>query len=256
MASTALDKKKEPVIPTERAELAGAITGCKQAEARRDGLRNDIGRGKRSSADTDEEIKGLEAKVAAADAADRKRAAGMIKAGRPVVTPWTGDTARSAIEHAKVRRDSIMRGVAELESELAEAEIDAASAKNAVVVSAIKLVAPLFAARMARIRELRSELLQERVALSMLMSDTPVEFPQGAEAFFPARAAETARIEARKAACGAFAREAETDGAYLAVMPAAHTTEEYSAVIEAADRWKRAFARLLDDPAAELPEKI
>jgi len=57
-------------------------------------------------------------------------------------------------------------------------------------------------------------------------------------------------------ACGEMRAEAETDAAYLAVMPAAHTPKEYGMVLEVAERWKRELARLFDDPTAELTEKI
>ena len=253
--STALEKKRpEPSISAGRAELAAAIVHRREAEAIYERQREAVARVEAEIGQCDVERAKDEAALAKKRHEDVSRAATAIRNETKVISAWAEDAVHRSIEAVKNRRQLLIQAAEQLKADLVKFAIDVASAKNVAIVAATKVAAPLYAARITRIRELRLELLKERVALATFMIDITVEFPHDAQAFFAAREAEAARIKAREAACGAFAREAETDAAYLAVMPASHSMEEYQTVMEVAEQWKSVFARLLDDANAELPE--
>jgi hypothetical protein len=247
--------EKKAALSTERAELHAAITHRLKAEAGRNRQLEAITRAKDAIGRCDVEQATEEAALAKKRQENVARAATAIR-DETVIGASGEDAVHRSIEAIKDRRRLLVEAEAQLEADLVQFEIDLALAKNVVVVAATKVAAPLYAARMARIRELRLELLKDRVVMATLMTDITVEFPNDARSFFPAREAERARLEAREAACGPFLREAKTDAAYLATMPAAHTTAEYGVVLQAASKWKGAFERLLDDANAELSEKI
>lgn len=246
-----------PVASTKKSsaciELAAAHAQAEAACARQNEA---IARAEAMLQQLDIEEAEAEAIVPKKDREDVRRMATEIKNESKPIAAWAGRDARLHVAGIKERRALTEQAVAQLRDDLVLLEIDKASKKNAYLVARIEeVLAPLIAARVEKIRTLRVELLKERVMLSVLLADKdPPVFPNDFRAFFKAREAEQARTKARQMACGELRREAETDAAYLAVMPAAHTTEEYSMVLEVAAQWTRELARLFDDPTAE-PEK-
>lgn len=196
MASTTLDKKKEPVIPAGRAELAGAIERRRQCDAAVAAKTESIGRALASEDAALAEIEKCRAAVPRAKAADAAGAATNLDKGKAPTTAWHLSSALGSLDRAERDYEVSVAARERLEGELVELQIDAAVVANDVVVARAKLLAPLITATMARVRAARRQILEDRALLATLASDKDApEFPADARAFFRSREAEQTRIK-------------------------------------------------------------
>ena len=254
----ALDKKiKGPVIPAERAELAAAIERRRQCDAVVVAKREAIGRARDGEDAARAEIEKCKAAVPKARETDARSAATNRDNDRAPSTAWHLSSAVSNLERSERELEVAIASRELLESDLVDLEIDAATASNAVIVVRAQLLAPVIASTMARIKAARLEILKDRVLMATLLADNDApQFPDDGRAFFASREAEQARTKARQSACGEMRDEAMADAAYLALMPTSNSMEEYNIAMDVAEQWRRKLSRLLDDPTAELPERI
>ena len=245
---------EKPTVPAGRAELVGAIERRRQCSAAVAAKLESITRARASEADTLAEIEKCEAAVPRAKATDAAGAATNLDKGKAPSTAWHLPSALGSLDRAERDHEVTIAARERMEGELVELQIDAAVAANDVVVARAKLLAPLIAAAMARVRAARRQILKDRALLATLASDKDApEFPADARAFFKAREAENARIKVQRAAFGDPRFEAD---AALAMMPAVGTTEDFTVVTGIWDEWRQKLTRLLDDPTVELQEKI
>jgi hypothetical protein len=248
-------EKKPPVSPA-RAELAATIVRKREAAAVVGKHQEAIARADDLIRQCDTELEKAEATRAQKHREDVRRAATAIENDdTKELSAGTGESMRRTIEATQERRQLAVQAKDQLKVDLVKSEIAAALAANDVVIARAKLLAPVIAGTVARVKASRLEILKDRVLLATLLADQDApEFPHDSQAFFKAREAEQARIKARQMACGEFRAEAEADAAYLSLMPTSNTYDEYTLVLGVAEQLKRKLARLLDDPTAELPE--
>lgn len=229
-----------PTVPDARAALAGAIEHkreCDDAVARQ---HEAIRRSQQLLTEAEQHIEKLRSRIAVADLTDTRRAASLIKAERPIQAAWVGENARSAVERAEKNLQLTIKGRATRQAELAELELAAKVAENAVIVERIKLVAPIAAKTLERLKALRMETAQAVALLDALVHDHHPDFT--ADQIVQAKTCE----ELRRAA---FA-EVRSEAASFAIR--GQTIEEFELAKQVTAKWNAKLAALLADANAEI----
>ncbi len=165
-----------PVIADDRLALHDAIERRKKANDAVTRQHEAIYRARSVISEAEEDIEKRRAKVATADETDARRAASLIKSERPIVSGWVGENARHAVEHGVRNAEMARRARAKLQDELAELELAAKLAENAVLVERNRLIAPVAALTVAKLENLRSEMASATALLDVLMRDQAPQF--------------------------------------------------------------------------------
>lgn len=175
MARTATAKKPPveaaPVDDDSRSALAAAIQRRKQAD---DGVAKQeqaIERAAEISYLADAEIEKLRAKIDAADEGDVKRAASLIKAERPVVSGWMGESARRSVSHAEESLAMTDKALVQLRADLAVLQDDAAECASNVLTQIKIVTAPLAQRLVAQLREHKRAAMVTSNMLAVLLDD-------------------------------------------------------------------------------------
>ena len=160
----------EPVSHTYPA-LVEALNEYRLAEAYYERVRGAIDHGCGLIIEADKTIEELTAKVEGADRADDKRSASMILIGKSAPMQWSGESARLHARHAEKRRESLIRGKAELEIELKRKDLTRKIKFEAVRNEIIKIKEPIVAKKAERVVALQAELTAEIAGLNALIDD-------------------------------------------------------------------------------------
>jgi hypothetical protein len=250
MPAAALKRKPRPVepaspaIPDARLGLHDAIERRKQADATVQAQHASIYRSQGLVIEAEKQIEKLRAKVSDADRSDEQRAASMIKVERPVVSAWSGENARTAVKRAEANLEMTIRARAKLQAELRELELAAMVALNDVLTERTKLVAPIAAATLARLRVLRTETVEALAFLNILVDiekDAPKFHGNDIVASLNAR-------QAREAALGDDVRA----GAKCFPLHNDGSAKEFELQQAVTRYWSTKLSALLTDPLAEL----
>jgi hypothetical protein len=229
-----------PPVPDSRLGLHEAIERHKQAEHLVAEQREAVARSQALLSEAEDQVEKLRRKIEAADASDVSRAASLIKVERPVVSPWSGENARSAVKRAEEHVALTERAKAKLRSELAELELAAKVALNDVLVERIKLIAPIAGAKLERLKVLRTETSECVATLDALVVDNAPAFTPGE--LIQSKNCEDARLEAFN---GVRAEAAQ-------YVVSGETFEEFDLKKAITAEWTRKLAVLLVDPTGEI----
>jgi hypothetical protein len=239
-----IEEPAAPAVPVERVELAAAIERKRQCDDAVRAQHDAIYRGQGLVTKAEEEIAWSRNAIAAADMSDEKMAASMIKVERPVVSAWRGENARQRVKKAEVALDMTIRARAKLQAELRELELAQMIAANDVVTERLKLIAPLAAATLERLKALRTETVEALAALNIL-ADVEKDAPKFHDTDI------VASLNAREARESALGGDVRT-GARSFPLRNDGSAVEFELQQKVTRHWNAKLSALLTDPTAEL----
>jgi hypothetical protein len=234
-----------------RFALRAAIKTAWQATSAVTKAEDDLQRTEVLIADFEIELAKSVAAVAEAVALDGQQAAQSIADREDLGAPRARQKAEQRQAAAEEKIDMARSALPELKRQLRDKRLAAAAARNNVCIERNRLLAPVAAATLARIKAAEMQMLKDRVLLAAIISDHGApEYPRDPDAFFQSRSADAARRQPFTAIWA----EAAADAADLAVVPYARSVEGAEQVVKVHGKWLQQLATLLEDPDAELPE--
>lgn len=168
-----------PAIAADRQALAKAIEAKRKADKAVEEQRQAIHRAAALALKASDDIATLRAKIAAADETDVKRAASLIKVDKPVVSPWSGESTRHAVERAERHLELTEQALKQLHKDMGGLQDDAAECTNAIMVEIKTLTVPLVQNLLAQLREHKRAAMITGHALAALLDDaSPRDAPR------------------------------------------------------------------------------